>query len=246
LEDNCAICLNQMEEAKKCPCGHFFHRNCIRRWMKVRRICPVCRAPLDNAQSGGRSPLVSRFFSLVRFIIGEVESNQGSAGQARAARPTVNHMVDTLQDMFPNLPRAVIQNELARVRNPDVAAERLLHIQARMVHPAPGMDHGHAQGHQHVHPHPQPHVHHHVQLHPGQHIPIIPGVHVQPIMNPFPGAQPAMASGFPGQPHQHAHRFNPFQAPVNLHQPFPLPNNRQPQGVLRRRFPQDEPSQPGS
>ncbi|XP_022158250.1 E3 ubiquitin-protein ligase RING1-like [Momordica charantia] len=46
-DDECAICLGEFEEGEKCrkmsECGHIFHRNCIDRWLRVERHCPLCR-----------------------------------------------------------------------------------------------------------------------------------------------------------------------------------------------------------
>eukprot|EP01147_Barroeca_monosierra_P001405 gene1405-4572_t len=43
----CNICLEEMTSAKKLPCGHIFHLNCLRRWLQENQTCPACRADLD-------------------------------------------------------------------------------------------------------------------------------------------------------------------------------------------------------
>ncbi|XP_011659772.1 RING-H2 finger protein ATL39 [Cucumis sativus] len=46
-EQECAICLCEIEEGEKCrkmkTCGHVFHKDCIDRWFKVDGHCPICR-----------------------------------------------------------------------------------------------------------------------------------------------------------------------------------------------------------
>ncbi|KAE8653244.1 hypothetical protein Csa_019886, partial [Cucumis sativus] len=46
-EQDCAICLCEIEEGEKCrkmkTCGHVFHKDCIGRWFKVDGHCPICR-----------------------------------------------------------------------------------------------------------------------------------------------------------------------------------------------------------
>ncbi|CAK8698112.1 E3 ubiquitin-protein ligase AMFR-like [Clavelina lepadiformis] len=45
--DRCAICWDQMESARKLPCGHFFHAACLRSWLEQDTTCPTCRKQLD-------------------------------------------------------------------------------------------------------------------------------------------------------------------------------------------------------
>lgn len=53
-EHHCSICLEQYvnstnEEAKvsKVQCGHYFHNNCIEKWMSKNNLtCPICRTPM--------------------------------------------------------------------------------------------------------------------------------------------------------------------------------------------------------
>lgn len=49
-DDNCAICREHMDSAKRLPCGHFFHQACLQQWMKYRSICPTCRYDLVAAR----------------------------------------------------------------------------------------------------------------------------------------------------------------------------------------------------
>uniref|UniRef100_A0A7S3GM98 Uncharacterized protein n=1 Tax=Palpitomonas bilix TaxID=652834 RepID=A0A7S3GM98_9EUKA len=46
LDDDCAICREQMASAKRLPCGHCFHKFCLRAWIERNRSCPVCRKPI--------------------------------------------------------------------------------------------------------------------------------------------------------------------------------------------------------
>lgn len=43
----CIVCREDMvTEAKKLPCGHFFHFNCLRTWLEDHANCPTCRAEI--------------------------------------------------------------------------------------------------------------------------------------------------------------------------------------------------------
>ncbi|KAI4326591.1 hypothetical protein MLD38_031889 [Melastoma candidum] len=47
---DCPICkdgMNDGEQARKMPCGHIYHSDCIRKWLQIRNTCPVCRFALQ-------------------------------------------------------------------------------------------------------------------------------------------------------------------------------------------------------
>ena len=52
MDENCAICLRHLDEAKRLPCNHYFHRGCLQRLMENggTPLCPICRQPLFNLQ----------------------------------------------------------------------------------------------------------------------------------------------------------------------------------------------------
>eukprot|EP01041_Mallomonas_annulata_P004822 gene4822-9617_t len=39
---DCLICRENMENAKKLPCGHVFHLDCLRMWLQHQQTCPLC------------------------------------------------------------------------------------------------------------------------------------------------------------------------------------------------------------
>ncbi|CAH1778722.1 unnamed protein product [Owenia fusiformis] len=46
--DDCAICWEKMETARKLPCSHLFHTACLRSWLEQDVSCPTCRTNLDD------------------------------------------------------------------------------------------------------------------------------------------------------------------------------------------------------
>lgn len=46
--DDCAICWDKMESARKLPCGHLFHNSCLRSWLEQDTSCPTCRTSLSD------------------------------------------------------------------------------------------------------------------------------------------------------------------------------------------------------
>ncbi|ESO87844.1 hypothetical protein LOTGIDRAFT_166144 [Lottia gigantea] len=52
--DNCAICWEKMDAARKLPCGHLFHNACLRSSLEQDTACPTCRMSLGDDQPHGR------------------------------------------------------------------------------------------------------------------------------------------------------------------------------------------------
>lgn len=49
-EHSCAICLDDVAGGRSSalPCGHAFHRRCIRKWLRDHATCPVCRGDVQR------------------------------------------------------------------------------------------------------------------------------------------------------------------------------------------------------
>merc|ERR1719188_87701 len=63
----CSICLGDLEvgePALRIPCGHLFHEECVKDWLKKSNECPVCRfeLPTDDAEyeRGRQTRMASR------------------------------------------------------------------------------------------------------------------------------------------------------------------------------------------
>jgi len=53
----CAICMDDFkenDEAKRLPCAHHFHEECILRWLRMHGTCPTCRVTLDGDNTSNR------------------------------------------------------------------------------------------------------------------------------------------------------------------------------------------------
>lgn len=49
-DKECVICWSKLESAKKLPCGHLFHSNCLKTWLEEATHCPLCRGPIDEEE----------------------------------------------------------------------------------------------------------------------------------------------------------------------------------------------------
>ncbi|CAO1373877.1 unnamed protein product [Diamesa serratosioi] len=54
--DNCAICWEKMETARKLPCSHIFHNSCLQSWLEQDTSCPTCRLALSVQSSNSQPP----------------------------------------------------------------------------------------------------------------------------------------------------------------------------------------------
>ncbi|CAK82108.1 unnamed protein product (macronuclear) [Paramecium tetraurelia] len=62
-ESYCSICLEIFtleNDVKMAYCKHIYHSQCLQLWMKKIKICPLCRAPLDEKTLSSMIPLKSQ------------------------------------------------------------------------------------------------------------------------------------------------------------------------------------------
>jgi E3 ubiquitin-protein ligase DOA10 len=51
LPEDCPICSEDFKESDPViylPCGsqHLFHETCLKEWIKINAVCPLCRSPI--------------------------------------------------------------------------------------------------------------------------------------------------------------------------------------------------------
>ncbi|KAL0557684.1 hypothetical protein IC582_006234 [Cucumis melo] len=48
----CCICLAKYannDELRELPCSHFFHKDCVDKWLKINALCPLCKAEVGES-----------------------------------------------------------------------------------------------------------------------------------------------------------------------------------------------------
>ena len=58
VDATCIICREEMvyPNARKLPCGHIFHFDCLRSWLEENTTCPTCRNPVEIDATPNRAP----------------------------------------------------------------------------------------------------------------------------------------------------------------------------------------------
>lgn len=54
--DVCSICFQEMSSAVITYCGHFFHGNCLRKWLYVQETCPMCHQTVRPTAGPSQAP----------------------------------------------------------------------------------------------------------------------------------------------------------------------------------------------
>ncbi|CAN4096611.1 unnamed protein product [Withania somnifera] len=53
LVDKCVVCQLEYEEGEKLvalPCDHPYHSDCIKKWLQINKICPICSDEVSSTE----------------------------------------------------------------------------------------------------------------------------------------------------------------------------------------------------
>ncbi|CAK9803202.1 E3 ubiquitin-protein ligase AMFR [Anthophora quadrimaculata] len=147
--DNCAICWEKMESARKLPCGHLFHNSCLQSWLEQDTSCPTCRLALsmqpshrENTEELATEPQTparrnenhffhfdgSRYVSWLPSFSVEVSHNRlrGNISTIAHNNSQMDAMIRQVQQLFPNFPRNLIVEDLRMTRSVEWTVENIL------------------------------------------------------------------------------------------------------------------------
>lgn len=148
--DNCAICWEKMESARKLPCAHLFHNSCLQSWLEQDTSCPTCRLALSmqanhrenvpeippepqtpTRRNGNHFFLFldgSRYVSWLPSFSVEVSHNRlrGNISTLAHTNSQMDAMARQVQQLFPHYPRNVILEDLRMTRSIEWTIENIL------------------------------------------------------------------------------------------------------------------------
>ncbi|KAL2751011.1 E3 ubiquitin-protein ligase AMFR-like [Vespula maculifrons] len=147
--DNCAICWEKMETARKLPCGHLFHNSCLQSWLEQDTSCPTCRLALsmqanhrENTPELALEPQTptrrndnhffhfdgSRYVSWLPSFSVEVSHSRlrGNIFTMAHTNSQMDAMARQVQQLFPHYPRNVILEDLRITRSIEWTIENIL------------------------------------------------------------------------------------------------------------------------
>ncbi|KAL5240217.1 hypothetical protein ACI65C_007627 [Semiaphis heraclei] len=153
--DNCAICWEKMDSARKLPCGHLFHNGCLQSWMEQEPSCPTCRLsltlghnqnmPMNSTNNGGQETLGphthiphhffhfdgSRYLSWLPSFSVEVTHSLRPTGQIHTSQ--METMARQVLQLFPHFNMHSIIEDLSTTRSVDLTIDNIL--EGRLVAP---------------------------------------------------------------------------------------------------------------
>lgn len=152
--DNCAICWEKMETARKLPCGHLFHNSCLQSWLEQDTSCPTCRLALsvqnnnnilhqadriidERDENGGRANNHFFHFNGSRYVswlpnfsvevthVNNVLRNDTFL-QNTGHTSQLRNMARQVQQMFPRFPMTIIIADLQMSRSMEITVDNIL------------------------------------------------------------------------------------------------------------------------
>ncbi|KAH7728371.1 E3 ubiquitin-protein ligase AMFR-like protein [Aphelenchoides avenae] len=136
--DACTICWEPMKSARKLPCGHIFHELCLRRWLEQDSSCAICRQALSlnlnsTLRGGVEDQAGIEVDPTLQFVVEAIspQNNRFSRWWRNFLFEPLNDdqisaMVDQISEMFPQTPRATVQEVLRQTGTVQQAIEALL------------------------------------------------------------------------------------------------------------------------
>ncbi|KAL0279648.1 UNVERIFIED_CONTAM: hypothetical protein PYX00_001155 [Menopon gallinae] len=153
-KDNCAICWEELESARKLPCTHLFHNACLQSWLEQDTSCPTCRMVLsiqnpnlldsatrlehslentgENQPTNRRPPNHffhfdgSRYVSWLPSFSVEVTHTQIRNQVLPLQNSQFDAMARQVQEVLPHIPLSIVIDDLRITRSVELTIENFL------------------------------------------------------------------------------------------------------------------------
>lgn len=98
----CIICREEMQTAKKLPCGHIFHFRCLRSWLERQQSCPTCRRSIFEFEVASESNANNR-------------RDLPNHGQGAGARQDIVNQQNPRVDIVPEIHGEIVSGPFGNV-----------------------------------------------------------------------------------------------------------------------------------
>ncbi|KAG0290747.1 hypothetical protein BGZ98_003301 [Dissophora globulifera] len=111
ISTSCSICLcdyEDLEELRHLPCDHYFHKECVDEWLKLKRTCPLCTYDISRNRRG------SRLWSRRGSRRSQRQASGNGTGTPRRFTP-ISFVHSTIQHPFPKKPPGGMAHNYTKV-----------------------------------------------------------------------------------------------------------------------------------
>jgi len=131
-DNQCAICWENAAVARRLPCSHLFHHNCLLQWLEQDPSCPTCRRQLlttksDNSGSQERQTRDNPGGGWVSWSwTGWTRLLNHSIDIPAAENSQLESLAEQVHQLFPNYTITALIEDLRRTRSVDLTVENIL------------------------------------------------------------------------------------------------------------------------
>ncbi len=72
-ENNCSICLEELNEYISLKCNHKFHSECVNKLLE--KNCPLCRIKIDDDDDDGNNDMRNNIINVLRIMTNPYSGN---------------------------------------------------------------------------------------------------------------------------------------------------------------------------